>query len=188
MEFEDKSFRTYDRLRPPTDEPVTKLQRPHSSNSNSVINPSRQRPASTTGTEKASTSRPSSVCSDGLTSKLGKVFSVEIFMTVRFTVCNWLGSSSSVSSSGSSTSTLVGEVSSTNQEPQQVVRLHYATLDLKTDPSDKRSPRTTNENSANDGPNATFVYADIDFIRSEELRNANNGSNKNTSAIVNWTV
>lgn len=79
----------------------------------------------------------------------------------------------------------MGEVSSTNQEPQQVVRLHYATLDLKTDPSDKRSPRTTNENSANDGPNATFVYADIDFIRSEELRNANNGSNKNTSAIVN---
>jgi len=73
-------------------------------------------------------------------------------------------------------------------EPQQVVRLHYASLDLKTDPSDKRSPRTSNENSGNDGQNATFVYADIDFIRSEELRSANNGgtsSNKNTSAVVN---
>lgn len=75
-----------------------------------------------------------------------------------------------------------------NQEPQQVVRLHYASLDLKTDPSDKRSPRTSNENSVNDGQNATFVYADIDFIRSEELRSANNSgtsSNKNNSAVVN---
>lgn len=75
-----------------------------------------------------------------------------------------------------------------NQEPQQVVRLHYASLDLKTDPSDKRSPRTSNENSVNDGQNTTFVYADIDFIRSEELRSANNSgtsSNKNNSAVVN---
>ncbi|XP_066140189.1 insulin receptor substrate 2-like isoform X7 [Euwallacea fornicatus] len=166
MECEES--RTYDRLKSPGG--TLKISRPNSSNSD-MINTQAQRPASTTGSEKGS-SRPSSVCSEGLTSRLG--------------------SSSSVYSSSSSTSTVVGvpDSPSAHAEPQQqIVRLHYASLDL-TDHGEDRSPRNSSEAGLNECPTTTFVYADIDFIRSEELSRAgsNNGTALNSSSGNSATV
>ncbi|XP_066250509.1 insulin receptor substrate 1 isoform X7 [Euwallacea similis] len=166
MECEES--RTYDRLKSPGG--TLKISRPNSSNSD-MINTQAQRPASTTGSEKGS-SRPSSVCSEGLTSRLG--------------------SSSSVYSSSSSTSTVVGvpDSPSAHAEPQQqIVRLHYASLDL-TDHGEDRSPRNSSETGLNECPATTFVYADIDFIRSEELSRAgsNNGTALNSSSGNSATV
>ncbi|XP_019770200.1 insulin receptor substrate 1-B isoform X3 [Dendroctonus ponderosae] len=162
----------YDRLKSPS--PSPKSLHPNSSNSE-TIKTQVQRPASTTGSEKPP-SRPPSECSEGLTSRLG--------------------SNSSVYSSSSSASTVVGVVTNqleSEQAPQHVVRLHYASLELSCDPLEgRRSPKATSETNLNDGDHTTFVYADIDFVKSEEL--SRNGaptapnvssSSSNNSASIN---
>ncbi|XP_050297704.1 serine-rich adhesin for platelets isoform X2 [Anthonomus grandis grandis] len=162
MEFEDESSRVlFERAK----STPTKNSRPNSSNSEKISKTQNQRPASTTGTEKAA-SRPSSECSEGLASRLG--------------------SNSSVYSS-SSTSTIVGVTPSDNldQSHQQVV-LNYASLDLSTtepwtgesSSSWEGRPRSPKSNltEADTGSTTTFVYADIDFVRSDELNKGGQGA------------
>ncbi|CAH1135908.1 unnamed protein product [Ceutorhynchus assimilis] len=156
MEFEDES-RAYERLK----SPAAKISRPNSSNSDQIKTGAVQRPASTTGSEKIA-SRPSSVCSEGLASRLG--------------------SNSSVYSSSSSTSTVVG-VSTTNESEPQTPRLHYASLDLGESTSDGKALRTDPSDMVENQVTGTFVYADIDFVRSEELSKGPNAAA--TSAVKN---
>lgn len=81
------------------------------------------------------------------------------------------------------------------QAPQHVVRLHYASLELSCDPLEgRRSPKATSETNVNDDDHTTFVYADIDFVKSEELsRNgapnapivSSSSNSSNNSASIN---
>ncbi|XP_030751922.1 insulin receptor substrate 1 isoform X7 [Sitophilus oryzae] len=145
--------------------PAAKISRPNSSNSENIKTPL-QRPASISGSEK--NSRPPSVCSEGLASRLG--------------------SNSSVYSSSSSASTVVGVPTLADLariDQAHPVRLHYASLDLTNpDPEDRKSPRTVRNDSAAPSNETTFVYADIDFIKSEELSKNNSGNVASTSTTV----
>lgn len=90
---------------------------------------------------------------------------------------------STSSEMGSSTSTLVGSrpnsVNSEQMRPTSVeVQLHYASLDLATrdEETGSRSPRTVKagtqgtSESSQQQPETGFMYAEIDFIKSEGLK------------------
>lgn len=73
----------------------------------------------------------------------------------------------------SSSSTLVGSrpdsVNSDSIRPPSA--LHYANLDLQSiDDDGSRSPRTTRNNSNENGQEVSFTYAEIDFNKSEGLK------------------
>ncbi|XP_076272148.1 insulin receptor substrate 1 chico isoform X2 [Rhynchophorus ferrugineus] len=129
--------------------PASNVSRPNSSNSE-IIKENCQRPSSLPGMEKFS--RPSSVCSEGLASRLG--------------------SNSSVYSSSSSASTVVGVTAPDQTKPDQPkpIRLHYASLDLAADPEQRIIHRTgktaDNETSAAKNIATSFVYSCIDFTKS----------------------
>lgn len=99
-----------------------------------------------------------------------------------------LGSNSSVYSSSSSASTVVGVPTLADLariDQAHPVRLHYASLDLTNpDPEDRKSPRTVRNDSAAPSNETAFVYADIDFIKSEELSKNNSGNVASTSTTV----
>ncbi|KAL1494364.1 hypothetical protein ABEB36_009974 [Hypothenemus hampei] len=155
----DDVARPYERLKSPFG--ISSLKTSTKSNSDC----SQTRPSSTTGSEK-NLSRPSSVCSEGLASRLG--------------------SSSSVYSSSSSTSTVINAKSVDQNETEQNVCLHYASLDLTDAGEEKRSPRASSETNLNENPpSTTFVYADIDFIRSDELNSRGSEPGQQPGSSVN---
>ncbi|KAJ8967598.1 hypothetical protein NQ314_002716 [Rhamnusium bicolor] len=154
--------------------PAAKISRPNSVNSDK-INSTSPRPSLVSG-EKT---RPSSVASE---------------------TCKGAGSRPSSTSSElcSSSSTLVGSrpesVNSDRIRPDSAasqpiaaktdIRLHYASLDLAQEEEGNRSPRTAKSSPNEVGSlmqcEPTFIYAEIDFLKSEGLKHNNPSIQSNT--------
>ncbi|CAG9862645.1 unnamed protein product [Phyllotreta striolata] len=59
-------------------------------------------------------------------------------------------------------------------------KLHYASLDLAMADDESRSPGGGNASTAS-AASPTFVYAEIDFVKSEDLKHQNNNNNNNNN-------
>lgn len=171
--------RSYENLRSSTDS-ASETSRSDSLEGNyetlrTCISPKQSRPGSVNSDKR--NSRPGSVSSDK--SNISRPSSVSSEVTK-----GSLSRPSSESSElGSTTSTIVGSrpesVNAERVRPPSVTsekELHYASLDLApTDEEGTRSPRTKGDLARSPTPSSSehFTYAEIDFIRSEGMKQAN---------------
>ncbi|XP_028135100.2 insulin receptor substrate 1-B isoform X1 [Diabrotica virgifera virgifera] len=168
--------------------PAAKISRPNSVNSESAAksnflsrgNSDKSRPPSVSSdTSRSATSRPSSTSSE-----------------------LWSSSSTLVNSRPESVNSDRIEGNWTNNPSQKDAKpeektenkLHYASLDLITQDEESRSPRNTKGSQSSEEASSsvqgepTFVYAEIDFVASEGLKqnsNSNQSLGNNNTKVKN---
>ncbi|CAG9830268.1 unnamed protein product [Diabrotica balteata] len=169
--------------------PAAKISRPNSVNSESAVksnfltrgNSDKSRPPSVSSdTSRSATSRPSSTSSELWSSSSTLVNSRPESVNSDRIEGNWTNNPS--------------QKDAKPEEKTEKNKLHYASLDLTTQEEENRSPRNTKGSQCSEEASSsvqgepTFVYAEIDFVKSEGLKqnsNSNQSLGNNNTKVKN---